>query len=67
VVPKLVRAVTQIKAAITSYYPQYFAAIALNKEQHYGFGSALPPRRSHITPWGQFIPTLGTTGLAHTL
>jgi len=43
VVPKLVRAVTQIKVAIVSYYPYYFAVIAHNTEQYYGFGSALPP------------------------
>ena len=30
VVPKLVRAFTQIKVAIMCYYPQYFAVIAHN-------------------------------------
>jgi len=54
VVPKLVRAVTQIKVAIMSYYPQYFAVIAHNTEQHCGFGSALPPEESHITLTGNF-------------
>jgi len=43
VVPKLVRVVTQIKVAIMSYYPQYFAMIAHNTKKHCGFGSALPP------------------------
>jgi len=45
VVPKLVRAVTEIKVAIMAYrsYPQYFVAIAHNIEQHCDFGSALPP------------------------
>jgi len=52
VVPKLVRAVTQIKVAIMSYYPHYFAVIAHNTEQHCGLGSALPPEESHITPRG---------------
>jgi len=42
-----------------SYYPQYFAVIAHNKEQ-YGFASVLPPKESHITPG------LGTTVLALT-
>jgi len=50
VVPKLVRAVTHIKVEIVSYYPQYFAVIAHNTEQHCGFGSALLPEESHITP-----------------
>jgi len=52
VVPKLFRAVTQIKVAIWSYYPQYFAVIAQNIEQNCGFGSALPPEESHITTGG---------------
>ena len=51
VVPKLVRAVTQIKVTIMSYYPQYFAVIAHNTEQHCGFGSALPPK-NRILPGG---------------
>jgi len=61
VVPKLVRAVTENKVAIMSYYPQYFAVIAHNTEQHCGF--ALPlwfrvtPEESHITP------SLGTTAV----
>jgi len=50
VVPKLVRDVTQIKVAIMSHYPQYFAVIAHNTEQHCGFGSVLLPEESHITP-----------------
>jgi len=29
-----------------------FAAISRNTEQQYGFGSALPPKESHITPGG---------------
>jgi len=49
VVPKLVHAVTQMKVAIMSYYPQYFAVIAHNMQQHCGFASALPPEESHIT------------------
>jgi len=52
VVPKLVPTVTQIKVVIMSYYPQYFAVIAHNTEQHCGFGSVLPPEESHITPGG---------------
>jgi len=28
------------------------AVIARNTEQQYGFGSALPPKESHITPGG---------------
>jgi len=52
VVPKLVRAATQIKVAMMSYYPRYFAEIAHNTEQHCGFGSALPPVESYITPRG---------------
>jgi len=47
VVPKRIRAVTQIKEAIMSYLPSYFAVIA-----HSGFGSALPLEGSHITPRG---------------
>ena len=58
VVPKLVWAVTQIKATIMSYYPQYFAVIAHNTEQHCDFGSALLPEESHITPGGVIFPTL---------
>jgi len=61
VVPKLIRAVTQIKVAIMSYYPQYFASVkkatSYNTEQHCGFRSSLPPEESHSTP------SLGTTGL----
>jgi len=57
VVPKLVRAVTQMKVAIMSYYPQYFAVIAHNIEQHCGLGSALLPEESRITP------SLGTNDL----
>ena len=55
-VPKLVRAVTQIKAAIMSYYPQYFAVIAHNIEHHCDFGSALPPEELHIIPGGNLPP-----------
>jgi len=61
VVPKLVRAVTQIKAAIMFYYPQYFAVIAHSIEHHCDFGSALHPEELHITPGGKFTPRLGTT------
>ena len=50
-VPKFIWAFTQIKVAIMSYYPQYFAVIAHNIEQHCAFGSALPPEKSHITVW----------------
>jgi len=60
VVPKLVQAVTQIKVAIVSYYPQYFAVIAHNTEQHCGFGSALPPEKSHITPRSNLLPVWET-------
>ena len=41
-----------------SYYPQYFAVIAHNTEQHCDFGSALLPEESHITPGGVIYPTL---------
>jgi len=40
-----------------------FEVIAHNTEQC-GFGSALPPKEPHITPVGQFTPSLGTTGLS---
>jgi len=40
-----------------SYYPQYFTVIVHNTEQYCGFGSALPPEESHITP------SLGITAL----
>jgi len=56
VVPKLVRAVTQIKVAIMSYYPQYFAVIAHNIGEYCGFGSTLPFEESHITPGGNLPP-----------
>jgi len=46
-----------------SYYPQYFAVVTHNIEQPCDFGSALPPEELHITPGGQFIPSLGTTVL----
>ena len=59
VFPKLVRTITQMKVVIMSYYPQWFAVITQNTEQHCGFGSALPPEESHITP------SLGTTVLKH--
>ena len=52
VVPKLVRAVTQIKVAIMFYYPQYFAVITHDTEQHCGFGSASPREELHISPGG---------------
>jgi len=48
VVPKYFRAVTLIKVAIMSYYPQYFAVIAHNTEQH--FGSAVPPKSGVLPP-----------------
>jgi len=46
-----------------SYYPQYFAVITHNTEQHCGFGSALPREELHITPGEKFSRTLGTTFL----
>jgi len=52
VVPKLVRAVAQIKVAIMSYYPQYFTVIAYNTEQHCCFGSVLPTEKSYIAARG---------------
>jgi len=52
VVPKLVRAVTQIKVGIMSFYPKYFAVIAHDIEEHRGFGSILPLEESHITSEG---------------
>jgi len=51
VVPKLVRAVTQIKVASISYYSRYFAVLTHNIEQHYGFGSTLPPRGNLPPVW----------------
>jgi len=51
-VPKLIRAVTQITEAIMSYYPQYFTVIAHNIEQHCSLGFALPPDESRITARG---------------
>jgi len=56
VVPKLFRAVTQIKIAIRSYYPQYFAVIAHNIEQNCGFGSALSPEQSHYPLNNRTLP-----------
>jgi len=41
-----------------SYYPQYFAVIAHNTEQHCGFGSALPPK-NRILPPGDNLPQFG--------
>jgi len=40
--------ITHIKVAIMSYYPQDFAVITQNIEQHFGFGSALPYEEMHI-------------------
>ena len=64
-VAKLVRVVTQIKVAIMSYYyPQYFAVIAHNTEQHCAFASALlPPPKNRILPQGVIYPQFGTTAL----
>jgi len=50
VVPKLVRAVAQIKVGIMSDYPQYFTVIALNTGQHCSFRSALPPKNCILPP-----------------
>jgi len=58
VVPKLIRAVTQIKVARMSYYLQYFAVIAPNTEQYCGFRSGLPTR-SCILPTGVIHPHFG--------
>jgi len=65
--PKLVRTVTQVKAAIVLLSTNkkffhfmskiFFAVIAHNTEQQSGFGSALPLEESHITP------SLGTTAV----
>jgi len=63
VVPKLVRAVTHIKAANMSYYRQYFAVIAHNLEQHCGFGSALPPKNHTFPLRDNFTSSLGTTAV----
>jgi len=52
VVPKLFRVITQTKVAIMSYYLQHFAVMAHLTEQHCGFGSALSPEESHISPGG---------------
>ena len=57
VVPKLVRAVTQIQVVIMSHYPQYFAVIAHIKEQPCGFGFALPPKNC-LLPMGVIYPNL---------
>ena len=54
-VPELVRAVTQIKVAFMSHYPQYFAVIAHNTEKHCDFCSALPSKKSHNTT-GRYLP-----------
>ena len=54
-VPKLVRAVSQIKVAIMFYSPQHFTVIAHDAEQHCGFVSALPLEDSHITPGGNWV------------
>jgi len=51
-----VRAVTQLKVAIMSYYPQYFAMIAHNIEQHCSFGSALPLKNRILSPGGNLPP-----------
>jgi len=37
-------------------YPQYFAVIANNTEEHGISGSELPPEESHITPRGNLPP-----------
>jgi len=49
VVPKLIRAVTQIKVAIMSYYPQYFAVIAHNTKTLW-FWFFVNPRRIAYYP-----------------
>jgi len=51
-VPKPVRAVTQITVATMSYYPQYFKVIAHNTEKHCGFGFAYPPKNRILPPGG---------------
>jgi len=51
-VSKLVRAVTQIKVSIMFYYPQDFAMIVHNTEQHCRFGSALPLMNRMLPPGG---------------
>ena len=56
VVPKRFRVVTQIKVAIMSYYPPYFAVISHNIEQHCGVGSALPTKNRILPPWGNLSP-----------
>jgi len=67
VVPKLVRAVTEMVAnANMSYYPQHFAVIAPDTEQYRGFGSALPPTSRILHTGGSLPPTLGTTDLQQT-
>jgi len=55
VVPKLVRAVSQIKVAIIFCFPERFTAKAHDAEQHCGFGSALPLEESHITLGGNWV------------
>jgi len=56
VVPKLFRAVTQIKVAIMFYYPRYFAVTAHNIEQHCGFISASLSEELHIATGGNLPP-----------
>ena len=48
----------QVRDYVLLLYPQYFAVIAHNTEQHCGFGSALPPEESHITTGGNLSPVL---------
>jgi len=36
-----------------------FAVIAHNTEQQCGFGSALPPTKHRILPWGVIYPQFG--------
>jgi len=54
----IVRAITEIKVAITSYYPQYFAVIARNTKQHCDFGVKLPPKNWTL-PLGVIYPQFG--------
>ena len=66
-IPKVVPTVAQINGAkcliklnklnFSHFIPKIsFAVIAHNTEQQCGFGFALPPEESHITPGGDNLP-----------
>ena len=57
VVPKLIRAFTQIKVVIMSYYPQYFTVIAHNAEKIVVLVPRYPPKNRILPPGGN-LPTV---------